>query len=203
MQTLEQLELASQKEGICLSYLHFRFKCTANAGTILQRCLSQVCHFREKLGKQLCVYKLGLTSNPALRFQFYKEGNYTHMTVLHVSCNLGLIQMLEAALIAANISEKGCRNQRYGGEGPPGSIEEPYHFAYVVGARADSFKRIRWSNTFCNSGNSFAPSCLVTVLLPRGQKAGQLEVFLSTKFASGFIHIPHYFSLQQRSRSII
>ena len=96
----------------------------------------------EKLGKQLCVYKLGLTSNPALRFQFYKEGNYTHMTVLHVSCNLGLIQMLEAALIAANISES-CRNQRYGGEGPPGSIEEPYHFAYVVGARADSFKRIR------------------------------------------------------------
>lgn len=55
------------------------------------------------------------------------------MTVLHVSCNLGLIQMLEAALIAANISEKGCRNQRYGGEGPPGSIEEPYHFAYVLG----------------------------------------------------------------------
>ena len=67
-----------------------------------------------------------VTSNPVLRFNFYREGNYTHMTLLHVSSNLGLIQMLEAALIAANIDETGCRNQKYGGEGPPSS--EHYHF---------------------------------------------------------------------------
>ena len=128
---------------VSISYLQFSRKYDANAGTILQRCLTQVGRFRDRMGRKVCVFKLGLTSNPVLRFNFYREGNYTHMTLLHVSSNLGLIQMLEAALIAANIDETGCRNQKYGGEGPPSSEHEPFHFAYVVGARADTFKPIR------------------------------------------------------------
>lgn len=94
------------------------------------------------MNRKLCVYKVGLTSKPALRWEYYKEANYTHMVLLHFSSNLGLIQMLEAALIAANLNETGCRNERYGGEGPP-SENEPFHFVYVVGARADTFKSIR------------------------------------------------------------
>ena len=48
--------------------------------------------------------------------------------------------MLEAALIAANIDETGCRNQKYGGEGPPSSEHEPFHFAYVVGGPGRDFQ---------------------------------------------------------------
>lgn len=95
------------------------------------------------MGKRLCVFKLGLTSDPVLRWKFYQEDNYTHMAILHVSTNFGLIQMLEAALIASWIEEKGCRNQKYGGEGPPVSKEKQFHFVYVVGARADGHKSIR------------------------------------------------------------
>ena len=124
--SLEQQEELCQQHGISISYLQFSRKYDANAGTILQRCLTQVGRFRDRMGRKVCVFKLGLTSNPVLRFNFYREGNYTHMTLLHVSSNLGLIQMLEAALIAANIDETGCRNQKYGGEGPPSS--EHYHF---------------------------------------------------------------------------
>ena len=50
--------------------------------------------------------------------------------------------MLEAALISANRSERECRNEKPGGEGPPSSGEEPFHYVYVVGARADQFKPI-------------------------------------------------------------
>ena len=130
------------QHGICVGYLSFPRSLNANAGTVLQRCLSQVNKFRDRIGRKLSVFKLGLTASPVVRFSFYQEANYTHMTLLHVSPNLGLCQMLEAALIASNISETGCRNERFGGEGPP-TVQEPFHYVYVVGARADRFKPIR------------------------------------------------------------
>lgn len=143
MEHLERLEHNFQQSGICVSYLAYSRRQKATAGTILQRCFCQIDQFRNRMGRSVCVFKVGLTSNPLVRFSFYKEANYTHMTLLHVSTNLGSIQFLEAALIAANVSELGCRNQKYGGEGPPVSEEESFHFVYVVGARADQFKPIR------------------------------------------------------------
>lgn len=95
------------------------------------------------MGFDLCVFKLGLTSNPILRFQYYKDANYTHMNLLHVCESIAVIQMLEAALISFHISERGCRNQRYGGEGPPLHEGVSSHFVYIVGARADQRKAIR------------------------------------------------------------
>ena len=142
-ENLEKRHVEFLKHGICVSYLYFPQRQKATAGTVLQRCLAEVTKFRNRMGRKLCVYKLGLTSNPVLRFDFYKDANYTHMSLLHVSPNLGLCQMLEAALSASNMSERECRNQRTGGEGPPSSEEEPFHFVYVVGARADQLKRIR------------------------------------------------------------
>ena len=142
-QALEKMETDCQQHGICIAYLHHPRKYNATAGVVLQRCLTQASNFRDRMGRKVCVFKLGLTSNPVVRFDFYREGNYTHMSLLHVSSNLGLIQMLEAALIAANLGETGCRNQKYGGEGPPCFEDEPYHFVYIVGARADKFKPIR------------------------------------------------------------
>ena len=135
--------------GICISYLSFCKRQKASAGTVLRRCFSEIDSFRDRMGRKLCVFKVGLTSNPIVRFSFYKDANYTHMSLLHVSHNLGLCQMLEAALIASNLSERGCRNQRYGGEGPPSAEQEPFHFVYIVGARADQFKAIRWTANCC------------------------------------------------------
>lgn len=140
--SLREKELQFQQGGINVSYLSFPWKQNASAGTILQRCLSQVSKFRDRIGRSLCVYKVGLTSNPLIRFQFYRDANYTHMWLLHATGNLGVAQMLEAAVISSNLGEKGCRNQRYGGEGPPLKDDSAFHFVYVVGARADTMKPI-------------------------------------------------------------
>lgn len=140
-ETLQCQEQQCQFHGIHISYLSSR-RGRANAGTILHRCLSAVDSFRDRMGRRLCVFKLGLTANPITRFEFYKEANYTHMALLHVSDQLGVAQMLEAALIAFHLSTHECRNERFGGEGPP-TEGEPFHFVYVVGARADRMKPIR------------------------------------------------------------
>ena len=140
---IKEMEHKFQSHGIRLSYLSFPRRYNATAGTTLQRCISEVNSFRNKMNRKLCVFKVGLTSSPILRFEFYKDASYTHMSLLHVSEHLGAAQMLEAALIAMHISEKGCRNERYGGEGPPCSHGEKFHYVYVVGARADQLKPIR------------------------------------------------------------
>lgn len=65
------------------------------------------------------------------------------MSLLHVTSNLGSAQMLEAALIAGNISKRGCRNKKFGGDGPTSyEHHDSMFFVYVVGARADLFKPI-------------------------------------------------------------
>ena len=92
--------------------------------------------------RSLCVYKVGMTTNPVLRFHFYALRNYSKMSLLHVTENLGVAQMLEAALIAMHISEKECRNERFGGDGPNTLDHVGPHFLYIVGARADCGKPI-------------------------------------------------------------
>lgn len=139
---LKEQELLCQNDGICLTYSSYRRWHKSSAGTVLNRCLLEVDRFRDRMSKQLCVYKVGMTSNPCIRFSFYKEDNYTHMSILHVTKNIGVAQMLEAALISWHKTNHGCRNERLGGDGPPNE-KEPYHFVYVVGARADQLKRIR------------------------------------------------------------
>lgn len=114
----------------------------STAGTILQRCLNKIELFRSGMNRSLCVYKIGLSSNPVLRFHFYSRGNYTRMSLLHVTNELGVAQMLEAALLALHISEKECRNERFGGDGPNSSHHPGPHFVYIVGARADGRKPI-------------------------------------------------------------
>ena len=82
---LQDLEGMCRKHGIGVSYLPDAKRLKATAGTILQKCLREVEIFRNKMNRNLCVFKLGLTSNPVVRFQSYQEANYTHMTLLHVS----------------------------------------------------------------------------------------------------------------------
>lgn len=93
------------------------------------------------MNRSLCVFKIGMTANPLLRFHFYAKGNYSHMSLLHVTKNIGVAQMLEAALIQTHMAEKQCRNEKLGGDGPP-TNQDGHYFVYIVGARADVFKRI-------------------------------------------------------------
>ena len=144
------MEKQFPQNGIAIEYLGESRREKATAGTILHRCFTKVEQFRTHMGRSVCVYKVGLTSNPLVRFQFYLEGNYTRMSLLHVTGNMGEAQMLEAALIEKNLLEKGCRNEKFGGDGPKHLREEPFHFVYIVGARADRLKAIRWGNQICN-----------------------------------------------------
>ena len=73
------------------------------------------------------------------------------MALLHVTENAGVAQMLEASLIAMHMSQTGCRNEKHGGECPSSCALEPFHFVYIVGARADCMKRIRWQHPMQNS----------------------------------------------------
>ncbi len=130
-----------RRHGILISYLDESKRLTCTAGTILKWCVGKIDSFRSFMNRQLCVFKIGMTANPLLRFHFYSQGNYTSMSLLHVTKNMEAAQMLEAALIQMHISEQQCRNERLGGEGPPTNTEVP-HFVYIVGARADRFKRI-------------------------------------------------------------
>ena len=114
------------------------------SGRILSYCKDQVAAFRENMGINLTVFKIGVTAEPAQRFMFYRQENYTNMWVLHTSACVQEIHMLEAALISHFQCGTGCRNTpNSGGEGALNrqNSQGPY-FAYVVGGRADQNKRV-------------------------------------------------------------
>ena len=112
-------------------------------GYVLQHAKEQIDVFRRHVGLQVCVYKIGITANPLVRFHSYKQSNYTLMRVIHISPDLGLIKMLEAALVDIHIGLTGCRNTRLGGDGPLNSAKsKPPYCCYVVAAPADQKKRI-------------------------------------------------------------
>ena len=89
-------------------------------GKILSRCNGLVESFRAKIGPQICIFKIGVTSNPLLRFLSYIESGYQLMWLMHQSPSLDLIHMLEAALIMANCHHSGCRNSK--GTGGAGGL---------------------------------------------------------------------------------
>ena len=140
---LEEQERMFEDHGISIAYLPCSQRLKATAGTILKRCSTKVECFRNRMGRTVCIFKIGLSSNPLIRFEDYKERNYSEMSLLHVTQNMGEAQMLEAALIAQNIGEKGCRNEKLGGDGPNHLSPQSFYFVYVAGAQADSLKAIR------------------------------------------------------------
>lgn len=114
-------------------------------GKILEHSKNQVSAFREFLGVALCVFKIGVTATPFDRFQDYMARNYTHMWLIFVDNNVGLIHMLEAALISEFQSCTGCRNSPgSGGEGALNRTNHkgPPYYLYICGARADQLERI-------------------------------------------------------------
>ena len=91
------------------------------------------------------IYKIGITHDCSSRFELYKEKGWDQMTVMYTNDNLGLVEMLEAALISHHSGTKQCRNVARGGEGMRDrSLNpkfDPPYFCYCVVARAD---RARW-----------------------------------------------------------
>ncbi|CAE7662955.1 unnamed protein product [Symbiodinium sp. CCMP2592] len=117
---------------------------TSLASKVLLHCLRVVDAVRtENGGASLCVFKIGLTSNPVQRRASYLQQNFQNFVVIHKVWRpelLGMLEMLEAALIAQfHDNGRCCRNVRLGGESmrtkdfvprfPP-----PY-YAYCVAAK--------------------------------------------------------------------
>lgn len=115
-------------------------KSQPTCGRILEHAKEQVMNMLCKIGITLCVFKIGITANPLVRYASYVEMGYTTMWLINESSSLELTSMLEAALISSFQDRKGCKNKaNSGGEGsfnkakPP----KPPYFTYVVGGRAD------------------------------------------------------------------
>lgn len=129
----------------CFIYKRIPGNHRATCGKILAHAKQQVILFRQQIGTSLCVFKIGVTSSPAQRFQEYWEKNFTMMWIVFMSEDLGLVHMLEAALISEFHHLSGCRNAaNTGGEGAltRTSRPDPPFFVYVTGGRADQLKRV-------------------------------------------------------------
>ena len=114
-------------------------------GKVLAHAKAQITAFRESVGVRVCIFKVGITSNPIKRYVDYIGKGYDRMWLISVSQSADTIQMLEAACIALFSSHVGCRNKpESGGEGalnratPP----RPPFYLYVVGSRADQLRAV-------------------------------------------------------------
>lgn len=111
-----------------------------SCGKILQHATQEVSDMRKMVGESLCIFKIGVTANPPLRYASYLEMGYQSMWLVHSSDSLGLTHMLEASLISAFQDFRGCRNKPgSGGEGALNRTKKinPPYFVYVVSGRAD------------------------------------------------------------------
>ena len=97
--TLKEKEQLFSTFGLNKMYADEPNRSRATAGTVLQRCLTNVERFRNQMNKRLCVYKLGMTTNPLLRLKCWKL-HWLHCTSLkgNVAMN-GLVVMALALLI--------------------------------------------------------------------------------------------------------
>ena len=102
------------------------------------------------MGIRVCSFKIGVTTNPIVRFPHYQSKAYTSMWVLWMSDSKDLIHMLEAALVfALPCSCRGAKTKvAREGEGnlncKKKSSSSPPYFLYVTGGRADQSRRVGW-----------------------------------------------------------
>ena len=109
------------------------------AGKLLAHCKDQITAYREIIGVRICIFKIGVTTNPLVRFSIYMEKGYASIWVLAVSQSVDQIHMLEAACISEFSKHVGCKNAaNSGGEGALNRKDmEPPFFLYVTGGAAD------------------------------------------------------------------
>ena len=113
------------------------------SGKLLGHCVQKIMQLRRNLGGlPLCVYKIGITSDPNQRWRSYREQRFTSMLCVHATNNLSVVEHLEAALILTfSVDTQGSlRNINTGGEGMRLKGGEarfaPPYFVYCVGADA-------------------------------------------------------------------
>lgn len=84
-----------------------------------------------QLGKGPTVFKIGITSDPAKRWEFYEkdDGQYRRMYVLYKHEQIEAACVMEAALIRLYRSVQGLQNEAKGGDGRPRASP---CFTYVV-----------------------------------------------------------------------
>ena len=112
------------------------------SGKVLTYCKDMVTSFREKMGIRVCIFKVGVTSNPVSRYIGYKKIGFQAMWVINSSTSVELTHMLEAALIALFGHHIGCRNRTHsGGEGALGRNQPPF-YVYITGGRADQHRAV-------------------------------------------------------------
>ena len=95
------------------------------------------------MGITICIFKIGVTACPAERFMDYLSKNFSCMWIIFQGEDLGMIHMLEAALISEFNMASGCKNAaNSGGEGGLNRKHHlgPPYFVYVTGGRADQAK---------------------------------------------------------------
>ena len=111
------------------------------ASKILWHCVKSINAIREQCGgPNLCIFKIGLTSNPIQRREGYRQQNFKCFAVIHrvnTTHLLGMLEMLEAALIAEfHDEQRCCRNRQLGGESMRDRFHNPRfpppYFAYVA-----------------------------------------------------------------------
>ena len=114
------------------------------AGKVLAHCQNCIQRLRFAVGEgslKIVIYKIGITHDCTARFELYKAHNWTRMVVMASSEDLGLIEMLEAALISHHNRGVQCRNVLLGGEGMRDKDFSPKFrppfYCYCVAARAD------------------------------------------------------------------
>lgn len=84
---------------------------------IWTHCVRQVEGLIHDFGDQVCVFKIGISSNVAYRMAKYKESNFVEMRLIHCSDDAQLIAVLEVLLVAQFKEMSGCRNVAKGGDG--------------------------------------------------------------------------------------
>ena len=114
----------------------------AHAGIVLAHCMACIQQVRYATGgESLAIYKIGISHNCENRFELYKSNGWSKMVVMFESSDLGLVEMLEAALISHHRENTACRNILKGGEGlRDGRFNpkfDPPYFCYCTAARAD------------------------------------------------------------------
>ena len=79
---------------------------------IWQHCLLllQVQCMIQDFGNQVCIFKLGISSNLPFRVAQYMKCNFTEMRIIHCSEDPNIVAVLEVLLIAKFRAFKGCRN---------------------------------------------------------------------------------------------
>ena len=62
-------------------------------GRILEHCKEKKLSFREAMGIRLCVFKIGVTTDPLTRYQSYREKGFTSMWVIFSGDSVDLVHV--------------------------------------------------------------------------------------------------------------